>query len=84
MMKVYKNEEITIEYKKKDLFVLADIEVERDNNYGADADGNRSIAATFVYVDIHSILDEKDNELKDDSTIRNFVEDVISEDYGDL
>jgi hypothetical protein len=55
---------LVIDYNNRAYAVLADIRYSIDNDYGADADGNRGIQCTFVEeVLLISVLDIKSGEI---------------------
>ena len=74
---VIKGHEQEFEYNEKKYFSVSNVELEIDNAYGADIDGNRGISAVFITdLEILSVLDEKDREVTDEA-IKSKAEDVI-------
>lgn len=60
---------------------------EHDNNYGADADGNRGTDADFVEIESFKVFDDKKNEVKDENILaaakkyfdKNHFDDAVDE-----
>lgn len=72
------------EIKIKDKLYSVDYQmiVYTDNNYGADADGNRGLPMTFVEdIYVKSILDENDTKVEDDAVYVEIVKYLENEGF---
>ena len=80
-----KHIESVIEFKDQDFHYVAAASIVKDNNYGADADGNRGISVTFLdeFV-IRSVFDGHGNDVTDKMVALDDFLDVVEEDVMDL
>jgi hypothetical protein len=62
-------------------YYVAFAEISKDNNYGADADGNRGIVAYFIDdLHIHSVLDESGNDATNKMSVCSYFIDKVEDD----